>query len=115
MTQRKSKQANTIGWYVEVPAELYEAFSERFPYKGAKKALTVAAIQHALDVLIPDPGRMYENDIVQARRRVLEEHGADSSGNDIPSEEYRILLQGLEALGWRRGSEEDSTKDGGSC
>lgn len=51
MSETNSKSENKrIGWYVEVDSELYHEFCRLFPHRGAKAALTIAAIKHAIRV-----------------------------------------------------------------
>lgn len=51
----------TVGWYVEVPRELYDEFCRLYPHKGSKNALTVAAIEHAIRCAPSVLARLYED------------------------------------------------------
>jgi hypothetical protein len=73
------------GWYVELPADLVEAFDKAFPKRGAKTALTLAAVKQAIERL---PELERERERLHCEGRRLEGDNAKPPSGEATCEEH---------------------------
>jgi len=73
-----------VGWYVEVDKKLRDNFDKAYPAKGAKAALTRAAIKHALRVMPKDLTTLYTGVEIGRKLRNKEQGPVDETDAVAP-------------------------------